>query len=494
MPKLFYFLFFVTSLLLAQPNQLTLQSQQAKQLMAAGRFAEAIPIYQALVTALPGNPGLVLNLGMAQHLAGQDRAAVVNFEKALKIQPGLFPALAMGGTSYLRLGMPVQAIPLLQKALAIQPELKELKQTLADAYFLAGRPEEASDHLQRLARAYGENPKLWFTLSRTYEDLAKRSFTRLEQTGLGSEWWFALVAESRTRQNQRSSAFYFYRQALEKNPHMRGMHMAIAAIYRESGHPDWAATEERRENALSQADCRIPTAECLFLARRFPDIIAKLKKETSAEAHYWRTRAYNELAVESFAKLSAIGPSRHLHQFQAELYRDQGRYADAIEEFRRALWMQPQDRELERELAVTVYSSRDYAAAEPLLREQLQRTPLEAELHFLLGDALFQQQRVEPAIVSLEAAVARDARMLPARATLGRAYLQAGKVDKAIPHIAAALSIDDDGSLHYQLMRAYQTAGKQQEAGRILQKYREIQKANEAAKKELEREGEIKAP
>ena len=122
MPKLFYVFFLITSLLLAQPNELALQSQQAKQLMAAGRFAEAIQIYQALVTALPGNPGLLLNLGMAQHLAGQDRAAVVHFEKALKMQPGLFPALAMGGTSYLRLGMPVQAIPLLQKALAIQPQ------------------------------------------------------------------------------------------------------------------------------------------------------------------------------------------------------------------------------------------------------------------------------------------------------------------------------------------------------------------------------------
>ena len=66
MPKLFYFLLFVTSLLLAQPNELAFQSQRAKQLMAAGRFSEAIPIYQALVIALPGNPGLILNLGMAQ--------------------------------------------------------------------------------------------------------------------------------------------------------------------------------------------------------------------------------------------------------------------------------------------------------------------------------------------------------------------------------------------------------------------------------------------
>jgi predicted Zn-dependent protease len=44
--------------------------------MAAGRYAEAVPVYRDLVKAVPGNPGLVLNLGMALHLAGQDQEAL----------------------------------------------------------------------------------------------------------------------------------------------------------------------------------------------------------------------------------------------------------------------------------------------------------------------------------------------------------------------------------------------------------------------------------
>src|SRR5882724_9191913 len=55
-----------------QPSEdhLNQKAQQAKSMMSAGRYEEAIPIYQQLVKAVPGNPGLVLNLALAQHMAG----------------------------------------------------------------------------------------------------------------------------------------------------------------------------------------------------------------------------------------------------------------------------------------------------------------------------------------------------------------------------------------------------------------------------------------
>src|SRR6266550_3421475 len=58
-----------------QQDQLALKSRQAKSLLAQGRFADAIPLYEELVKALPGNPGLRLNLGIAEHMAGRDREA-----------------------------------------------------------------------------------------------------------------------------------------------------------------------------------------------------------------------------------------------------------------------------------------------------------------------------------------------------------------------------------------------------------------------------------
>ena len=62
-------------------------SHTVKQLMAEGHFEEAIPICEQLVKAMPGNPGLILNLGMAEEMAGHPGQAVPRFEEVLKIEP-----------------------------------------------------------------------------------------------------------------------------------------------------------------------------------------------------------------------------------------------------------------------------------------------------------------------------------------------------------------------------------------------------------------------
>src|SRR5213078_3331777 len=59
---------------LPQTDSLALKSQRAKQLMADGNFAQAIPIYRELNQAVPNNPGLILNLGMA--LPGDRSSAI----------------------------------------------------------------------------------------------------------------------------------------------------------------------------------------------------------------------------------------------------------------------------------------------------------------------------------------------------------------------------------------------------------------------------------
>src|SRR6266545_4234111 len=79
-------------LLLAQADRLAEQSQQAKQAMAVGRFEEAAVIYRELITNLPDNPGLGLNLGLALHSSGDFAGAIRSLENAVKLDPRLAPA------------------------------------------------------------------------------------------------------------------------------------------------------------------------------------------------------------------------------------------------------------------------------------------------------------------------------------------------------------------------------------------------------------------
>ena len=90
---------FGAQLLHGQPEDMAARFAQARQLMSSGRFEEAIPIYRQMVKAEPGNPGLLLNLGLAQHMAGREREAIPTLEAVLKIQPDSLPALISLGWS-----------------------------------------------------------------------------------------------------------------------------------------------------------------------------------------------------------------------------------------------------------------------------------------------------------------------------------------------------------------------------------------------------------
>ena len=84
--------------------------------------------------------------------------------------------------------------------------------------------------------------------------------------------------------------------------------------------------------------------------------------------------------------------------------------------------------------------------------------------------------------------------MLRARAALGRAYLDLGDMAKAIPPLLAALDTDDDGSLHYQLARAYRGSGQSEFADQALAQFREIRKSAETRTQSLQEEFRITPP
>lgn len=432
-------LFFVL-LLAAQPQDLALKSRQAKELMAAGRFAEAIPIYTELVRAVPNNPGLILNLGLAQQMAGQHRNAVRQFEAAVKLQPDLFPAWFSLGACYLELGEPAKAVAPLERAAELDPR----------------------------------DPRAWHHLGRSYEALAQRAFQRLDKLGQGSAWWLALAAETRLSQKQYASAFGLYREALAKMPKMRGVHAALAEIYRNTGHADWAAAAEQKEQALPRPDCAVAKRECAFRAGRYQEA-ARGAQPPSLESYYWQARAYNVLAAGAFSRLARLPPSVELHRVRAQIASGRRSYVEAAGELREALKLSPGDPQLQLELAAALHDGRDHKGAQAVLEDLLRADPEAAPLNFMYGDTLLNQEQPEKAIPYLERAVRKDPNLLPARASLGLAYARTGQADRSVPHLKAALELDRDGSLHYQLARAYQATGQADLAKQAMEKYQEIQ-------------------
>ncbi|HEY3443457.1 MAG TPA: tetratricopeptide repeat protein [Paludibaculum sp.] len=471
--------------LYAQADAAAAESQRARQMMAAGRYADAVPVYEKLVQAMPANPGLRLNLAMALHLSGEDQKAIPQFEAVLKQQPNALPALMLLGASYLRTGNPAKAVPPLEKAMTIAPDDLQGRAMLADGLLMLDRYQAAIPHLRKLAAADPANPRPLYGLGRSYEAVAQQAFDALEKLGPDSPWWLMLAAETRVKLGRNTAAFALYRAVLDKQPAFRGAHAGLAEVYRKTDHADWAAAEDAAERKLPPAPCAVPSAECHFLKGRYEQALSLALARRTPESLFWQSRAANELARSSFAQLAKLPPSVESQQVLAELYRNMGRHADAIQAWKTALELAPGDPRLEQELLTSVYMARDYPAAEKMARALLAKAAGAPELYFILGDSLLNQQQPEQAVEPLRKSVSLRPDYPAAQAVLGRALMQLGQSKEAIPHLVAALPADTDGSLHFQLSRAYQDTGQNEKAAAARKVYQTMQKSSAEGEMEI---------
>ena len=476
-----------------ETDQLALKSQHAKELMAEGNFAQAISIYRELNRAIPNNPGLLLNLGIALHMAAKGHEAIPELERAVKLDPRLQPAWLFLGATRLQLGEPSAAIKPLRAAIRLQPDQLAARLMLADALFALARFQEAAFEYRRLADSNPEDAKACYGLGRSYESLSGRTFGELQKAAPQSAYVVALLAETQLREQQFSSALFLYRRALDQMPTLRGLHRAMAEIYRRTGHPSWAEIEDKRESQLSAPVCSDQSSECQFMAGHY-EYLTRGTSAKTADSLYWQSRAYNELALAAFGRLGQLPPSPELHELKARIYSSQKKYSEAATEWREAAKMSPNDTGIQKELAISLKFSQDYGAALPLLEALVRQQPTSPELNYLLGDTLLDQQRVEEAIPLLKRAVIQNPKSISAHKSLARAELAAGRASEAIPHLRIALPTDTDGSLHYQLAQAYQAGGQSELAQRTIAQYQDIQRSAAAARQGTQEDMEITPP
>lgn len=473
-------------------DQLAEESHRAKELMAEGRFAEAIPIYQSLVRSVPGNPGLVLNLGLAQEMAGHPADAVEQFETVLKAQPDNVPALTSLGTARLQLNQPRLAIAPLEKLVTLNPANRNTRGMLAGALMATGRANEAASEYRKLAASDGSDAQAWYGLGKAYEALADHSFDQLEKIAPESAYILTLVADSQASRLQYRSAFFFYKQAEGKKADLLTLHAGLAHVYAKSGHHDWAQEEQKQERELAAASCDHRSTACNFLAGKYLETAHSAGP--TPDGLFWATKAYNALALDAFEQLGKLPDSVQIHALKADILRGHRQYLEAANEWRAALKLAPGDPRLKHELAATLFLASDYQALIPMLQSELSKGDRSADTNFMLGESLLRAEQPDKAVPYLQAALKAQPSMKAADASLGLALALMNRTGEAIPHLEKALDLDDDGSLHYQLARAYQAKGDTQRARQLMTQYQQIQGANQQHKEEVAKEAQITAP
>jgi tetratricopeptide (TPR) repeat protein len=235
--------------------------------------------------------------------------------------------------------------------------------------------------------------------------------------------------------------------------------------------------EEEKEHRIEPAACSTQQFACDFQAGRYEVLIAPLSSYATAESWYWQSKAYARMSVSAFARLGELPPSAESHEVLAQANADKEDFRACVEELQEAQKLAPNNPEIEKNLAIAFRRIGDQRSALPILEGLIKRQPGRSEVNYLLGDTLLGLHQPAQAIPFLKKAVALDSDLQVARGTLGRAYLENGQAQEAIPYLEASLSTDNDGTLHYQLSRAYQHEGQTARSDEMIKRYQEIRSA-----------------
>ena len=423
-------------------------------------------LFLLLATADPQSA----HVGLQRYLAGDSDGAIRNLEAAAPLDPRA--ANLLEGVRHLKLGQPAQALEPLQKALRDDPGDTDVRQVLADALYLSGHFQLAAAELIPVTEAKASNTRAWYVLGRTWAALARSTYEEvLAKAPAESALGLAVAADGLMQRHLYRRALVVYMQALKKDPTLVTARARVAEIYRLNGRADWAAKEEA---AITAFDCSIPKPACQARAGEHKALLAATLRGQSTEDLYWQAQAYTGLANEAFARLERLPPSVELHRYRAGLAWEAGEHAQMVEELRKALALAPEDRGLRRDLAMALAGAGAYGEAFRMARELLRQEPASPELNALAGTALLNDEKAEEAIPFLAKTLAAEPNNLPVHASLGRALLKTGQPKLALPHLLAAAPTDKDGSLHFQLARAYQQTSQPELAKAAMAEYQRL--------------------
>jgi len=338
---------------------------------------------------------------------------------------------------------------------------------------IAGKPEQAAAIYQELVRKFPTNPELRVDLC---------------------------VAQYKAGRYQASAEAA--KEALKLRPELPAANLFLGASYLQLGEFESAIPPLQKALQQQPADrnARLALAESLSGARRYDEAVEQFQKlseiipnsptvwyglgqcyEKLSERADAPSEHYRELAQQAYNRLEYLPGSPESYIHAAEVREKSSEWVEAAKQWREALALAPHDNRARAGLAWALYRARDYAPALELIQEMRKDGLDSAVLNFLTGGCWLNLQQPEKSVPYLEKAIAADSGFLPAKAALGQALLQTGKASEAIPLLRAALSVDEDGTVHFQLYRAYATAGEAEAAKQALMDYEEFKKGSSQA-------------
>jgi tetratricopeptide (TPR) repeat protein len=226
----------------------------------------------------------------------------------------------------------------------------------------------------------------------------------------------------------------------------------------------------RRLAGLALVQCHLArnrfdaaTPVVLELERQFPADADVLYE--SARLHM---KAWNDVVLRMFQKTPA---SYRVNQVSAEIFEVQGRYADAVAEYRKAIEKNPEALNLHfrlgRALLMQSHSAEALTRARREFEAELKLNPTDAVAEYEIGRILLVEIKPREAAPRFEHALTLAPDFTEALLAVAKLRAGAKRYDEAIPLLERAVRLEPaNESAHYNLMLAYRNAGRAADAQR----------------------------
>jgi tetratricopeptide (TPR) repeat protein len=215
--------------------------------------------------------------------------------------------------------------------------------------------------------------------------------------------------------------------------------------------------------------------QCLIARKDFDaavSVLARLQHDFPKDADVLyesarlHMRAWNEAVLHMYQEAPS---SFRVNQLSAEVFETQGRYGEAIAEYRKAIEKNRDALNLHFRLGrALLLESHSQAALEQAQKEfeaELALNPSDAAAEYQIGQILIARQNGDQAASHFAKAVALSPDFPEALVALGKTHLNAKRYSEAIPLLERAVRAQPNlESAHYALMLAYRNTGNSEKA------------------------------
>jgi tetratricopeptide (TPR) repeat protein len=294
-------LFVCAACLLARQNQADLDgySDQAREAMAAKKWDAAARALEHLARLAPDVAAVHANLGLAYYFEGRPGDALASFERARKLNPQLPEVRSMIGISKADLGRCNEAMDLLVPAFQHSADTETGKLAglhLLRCYSQLEQPEKGIATGETLLQRFPNDPEILYQVSHLHAERSSDLMATLLRTSPDSAWLHYANAQVQETLGRTDVATQEYRHALEKDPHMSGVHYRLGRLLLLGDSRTPERTEQARREFEEELTISPANADAEY---ELGEIARERNLPEAARAHFERALQFHPNFVEA---------------------------------------------------------------------------------------------------------------------------------------------------------------------------------------------------